>query len=406
METSPKALRYRLSIPGYLATRAMGRVLPLAAAAGRLPGLEYGAWEPPSVPGPGWLRVRPRLSGICGSDMALLTARSSPALSPFTSFPAILGHEVVAEVIEGVEGLPAGQRVVIDPYISCEMRGLEPCPSCASGQRCLCTRTAEGSLSAGMLIGFCRDLPGSWSREMVVHRSQVYPVLADVPDVAAVLVEPFSIGLHAVLKRPPDAGSRVLVIGGGSVGLLVLASLRLLGLSCHVTVIARHPFQARMAERLGADAVRTDAGAAAIELAEAKGYRPLRGNRVYAGGFDWVYDCVGTARSLDDSLRVAGPGGKVMVVGCVGEVSRIDLSFIWAGELELIGSYGYAEEASLEGSPHTFEVALGLLKDHPEYPLADLVTHRFPLQAWREAIRVSLSRGREGAIKTIFDLSD
>jgi L-iditol 2-dehydrogenase len=263
-------------------------------------------------------------------------------------------------------------------------------------------QTAEGTLSPGMLLGFCRDLPGSWSDQMVVHRSQVYPVPPDVPDAAAVLVEPFSIALHAVLKRPPAEGSRVLILGGGSVGLLVLAALRLLDIPCHVTVIARYPFQAKMASRLGADDVRQDARAAATEITGAREYRPLKGRAVYAGGFDWVYDCVGSARSMDESMRVAGPGGKVMVVGCVGEVSRLDLSFIWSSELEMSGSYGYATEESLDGSPHTFEVALRLLGDHPEYPIPDLVTHRFPLTAWREAMRVNLNRGREGAIKTTF----
>lgn len=408
MDNSTWGLRYRLSVPGYLATRAMDRLLPRSIATGRLPGLEYGPWAPIPLPGADWLRVRPLLSGVCGSDMALLMAKSSPALSPFTSFPAVLGHEVVAQVSDvgaSVQDVPAGERVVINPYISCEMRGLDPCPSCASGQRCICTQAAEGNLSAGMLIGFCRDLPGSWSEQMVVHRSQVYPVPPEVPDTAAVLVEPFSIALHAVLKRPPEAGSRVLVLGGGSVGLLVLAALRLLDIPCHVTVIARYPFQAKMASRLGADEVRTDARGAATEIAGAKAYKPLKGDAVYAGGFGWVYDCVGSARSVDESMRVAGPGGKVIVVGCVGEVARMDLSFIWSGELEIIGSYGYATETSLEGSPHTFEVALGLLKDHPEYPLSDLVTHRFSLSAWREAMRFNVNRGREGTIKTVFDLS-
>jgi L-iditol 2-dehydrogenase len=407
MDTSTRGLRYRLSIPNYLAMRAMDRVLPKAVAAGRLPGLEYGPWAPTPLPGGDWLRVRPILSGVCGSDMALLTAKSSPALSPFTSFPAVLGHEVVAKVVEtgpDVDDVAAGTRVVIDPYISCEMRSLEPCPSCSSGRRCLCTQTAEGTLSPGMLIGFCRDLPGSWSDQMVVHRSQVYPVPPDVPDTAAVLVEPFSIAVHAVLKRPPEEGTRVLVLGGGSVGLLVLAALRLLDIPCHVTVVARYPFQARMASRMGADEVRTDARVAAREIAGAREYRPLKGRAVYAGGFDWVFDCVGSARSMDESMRVAGPGGKVMVVGCVGEVSRLDLSFIWSGELEMTGSYGYATERSLDGSPHTFEVSLRLLRDHPEYPLSDLVTHRFPLTAWRDAMRVNLDRGREGAIKTTFYL--
>lgn len=406
MCTSVTGLRYRLTIPNYLAVRAMDTVLPRAMASGRIPGLEYAQTRPPDLPGSDWVRLRPTLSGICGSDMSLLTGRSSPALSPFTSFPAVLGHEILAEVREVGEeahGISAGDRVVVDPFISCEMRGLEPCPSCRSGQRCLCTQTAEGSLAPGMLIGFCRDLPGGWSEEIVVHRSQVYPVPDDMPDRVAVLVEPLSIGLHAVLRHPPERGSHVMILGGGTVGLAVLAALRLLEIECKVTVVARYPFQAELAARLGADTIADRAERAAVEVARATSYRPLKGAPVYTGGFDWVYDCVGSRDSVDASMRVAGPGGMVMLVGCAGEVSRLDLSFIWARELTITGSYGYASELSLEGAPHTFDLALGLLDGRRDYPIADMVTHVFPLASWREAMRVNLMRARHGAIKTVFD---
>lgn len=406
MDASTRGLRYRLSIPNYLAVRAMDNLLPLAMSSGRIPGLSYTATPPLELPGPDWLRLRPLLSGICGSDMALLTGKSSPALSPFTSFPAVLGHEVLAEVTEcgaEVRGVNVGDRVVIDPFISCEMRGLEPCPSCRTGQRCVCTQTAEGSLSPGMLVGFCRDLPGGWSGEMIAHRGQVYCVPAEIPDDVAVLVEPFSVALHAVLKLVPEPRSRVLVLGGGTVGLLVLSALRLLKLDCHVTVIARYAVQAEMARRLGADAVHEQAGAAAIDVTGASRYKPLKGRPVYTGGFDTVYDCVGSGRSLDESMRVAGPQGRAVIVGCVGEVSRLDMTFVWARELYVTGSYGYAMEHDLEGKPHTFDLALDLLRGNSDYPLGELVTHRFPLSSWLEAMRVNLRRSQSGAIKTIFD---
>ena len=407
MDVSHRGLRYRLSIPNYLAVRAMDRWLPGGAmATGGIPGLDCEQLQPVTLPGPDWLRLRPTLCGICGSDMALLTGQSSPALSPFTSFPAVLGHEILAEVSEvgsGVTGVSIGDRVVVDPFISCEMRGLEPCPSCRSGQRCICTQTAEGDLAPGMLIGFCRDLPGGWSEDMVVHSSQVYPVPPEVSDAAAVLVEPLSVSFHAVLKAPPEPDSQVLILGGGTIGMAVLAALRLLDIDCHVTVVARYPAQAEMARKLGADEIREHAGAAAVELAGATTYRPLRGGSVYAGGFDWVYDCVGSPRSVDESVRVAGPGGKIMLVGCAGEIPRLDLSFVWARELDISGSYGYATEHSVEGAPHTFEVVLGLLKSRPDYPVVDLITHVFPLANWRDAMRVNVSRGRYGAMKTVFD---
>ncbi len=403
-----KALQYRFSIPNYLAARAADRLpLPLLDS-GRIPGLSEITLSSRPLPGPDWLRLRPRLCGVCGSDISMLLNRSSPALSPFVSFPVVPGHEVVADVVETgsqVGDVVPGQRVVVNPLISCVMRGLPPCRWCATGEPGLCTSSAEGSLAPGMLIGFCRDLPGGWGQEMIVHRQQVFPVPDAIPDRVAVLIEPLSVALHAVLKAPPPPESHVLIIGAGSIGLLVLAALRLLGHTCHVTVLARHPIQEAIATRLGASVVLRGQGAgeAATRIVGAKRYKPIKGRPVYAGGFDWVFDCVGSKRSVEDSLRVAGPRGKVVLVGCAGELAHLDLSFIWARELDITGSYVYGRESSLPGCPHTFEVAMRLLAERPDAPLGDLVTHTIPLPRWREAMQVSLQRGHHQAVKVVFD---
>ncbi|HEY7036401.1 MAG TPA: zinc-binding dehydrogenase [Thermomicrobiales bacterium] len=402
-----KAIRYNFSIPNYLAVRAADKLpLPILES-GRIPGLTEIETEPQPLPGPEWLRLKPRLCGVCGSDISMLKNTTSPAMLPFSSFPAVPGHEIVADVTEvgAAAGMtPVGERVVVNPLISCEMRGLVPCRSCASGEPGLCTSSAEGKLAPGMLLGFCRDLPGGWSEELVVHRSQAFPVPDALSDATAVLVEPFSVAVHAVLKAPPPAESKVLIVGAGSIGLLVLAALRLLGNKAHVTVLARHPVQEEMARRFGADVVLrgTGAGDAATQVTGAKRYKPIKGKPVYAGGFDWVFDAVGSARSVDESLRVAGPHGRVVLVGCAGEVSHLDLSFVWARELQITGCYVYGKEPSHEGA-HTFEVAMRLLADHPDLPLGDLVTHTVPLANWREAMRLSLQRGQHGAIKVVFD---
>ena len=221
---------------------------------------------------------------------------------------------------------------------------------------------------------------------------------------AAVPVEPFSVAVHAALKAPPSPKSKVLIVGAGSIGLLVLAALRLLGNKAHVTVLARHEIQEQMAKRFGADVVLRGKGAgdAATQIAGAKRYKPIKGKPVYAGGFDWVFDAVGSARSVDESLRVAGPHGRVVLVGCAAELPHLDLSFVWARELQITGCYVYGNEPSRR-STDTFDVAMRLLTEHPEFPLADLVTHTVPLATWREALRLSLQRGHHGAIKVVFD---
>lgn len=403
-----KAIRYDFSIPNYLKVRASDMLPVKRLEAGKVPGLAKVEMPEPALRGSEWVRVRPLLSGICGSDISALTGRQSPALTPFFSYPFVPGHEVLAEVVES--GADAGswrpgQRVVINPVIGCEIRGLPPCRSCLAGDIGLCVNAAEGDLAPAMLIGFSRDLPGGWSQGMVVHRSQLHAVPDELSDETAVLVEPFSVALHAVLKAPPPPDAKVLLIGGGSIGLLVLAALRLTGNQADVTVLARYPVQEELALAFGATSVRRSgsAGDAAVSVAGAKRYKPLRGADVYTGGFDWVYDCVGSAGSVADALRVAGPKGRVVMVGCAAEVPKLDLTPVWAHELDITGCYVYGRETGIEGSPNTFDVAIGLLRDNPDFPLARMITHTFPLFQMQDALGVSLSRGRHAAVKVVFD---
>lgn len=397
-----RGLTFSLSVPGHLATRAADRCLPALLASGWLPGLALRRREPPPLPGPRWVRLRPIVSGVCASDVALVTGRSSPALSPFVSFPAVLGHEVVARVTEvgtEIRVLRPGARVVVDPFISCEVRGLAPCEPCRRGDGRLCTRAAEGSLAPGMLIGYCRDLPGGWSDEMVAHESQLYEVPEGMPDDLAVLVEPLAVALHAVLLASPAPGGRVLVLGAGTIGLCTIAALRAVEPTCRIVVLARHAFQRDAARRLGGEPAGAgqDAGDAAMAGAGARRHRPVWGPPVYTGGFDRVYDCAGTARSMDASLRVAGPGAHIVLVGCTAG-ARLDLTFVWARELRVVGSYGYGLEPAA-GGRHTFALAIDLLaRGTPDA----LVTHRFPLERWREALGVSLRRAGHQAIKVVF----
>ena len=403
-----KALRYQFSIPNYVATRAADK-LPLGMLErGRVPGLKLADVASKPLPGPNWLRVRPKLCGICGSDTSLLHGTSSPALSPFVSFPNVMGHEIVGEVIEtgaGVTNVKTGDRIAVMPIINCEMRGLSPCRSCASGDPGLCINSAEGDLSPGLLVGFCKDLDGGWSEELIIHQSQAFPLPDAISYDTAVLIEPFSVATHAVLKNPPAPGAKVLIIGAGSIGLLLLAAMRMLGYNNDVTVLAHRQIQERLAIAYGATRALTKKNAieAAIDYAGAKKYKPVVGGPTLSGGFDWVYDCVGSERSVKDALTVAGPHGQITMVGCAGEMSKLDLTFVWSREQHIAGCYVYGQEHGLENAPHTFDVVMDLIQKHPEIHLSDMVTHRFTLDQWREAMGVSLTRGSHGAVKVVFD---
>ena len=402
-------VRVSSSALNYRALRAFGSLVPRWSG-GWMPWLGISSYTLPDLPGPAWVRLRPLLAGICGSDISMLTGRASARLSPFSSFPAILGHEVVAQVEEaGAEsGVAIGQRVVLDPIISCAVRGLEACPGCRNGTPALCRRADEGELSPGMLIGFCRDLPGAWSEGMLAHASQLHSVPEQLSDEVAALAEPLACGLHAVLAQPPAEGDRALVIGGGAVGLGTLAALRMVQPATEATIVVRHPIQARLAAQLGAQHVVVDshgdgAQRAALELAGAREHRALVGGSTLTGGFELVYDCVGTAASLDAAQRVTAPRGHLALIGSVTIVKGLDLTLAWARELRITGNYVYGREGSVPGQPHTIDHLLGLLSADGAPDLAGLVTHRFTLDAWRAALRAAMGRGRSAAVKVVFD---
>jgi L-iditol 2-dehydrogenase len=410
-DSQPRGLGLRVAGSGLnqRVLRVVGRRLP-AMTGGWMPWLALSRYPMPTLPGPGWVRIRPLLAGICGSDTALLTGRASPILSPFASFPAILGHEVVG-VVEEVgsgAGVAVGERVVVDPIISCLVRGLDPCVACRDGLPALCRHAADGSLSPGMLIGYCRDLPGAWSEAMLAHASQLHRVPDSVSLETAVLVEPLACALHAVLAAPPGPGQKVLVVGGGTIGLGVLVALRMVDPDADVTAVVRHPLQASLAERFGAGQVVLDhngdgAQRAALEVTGARAHRPIAGDDVLTGGFDLVFDGVGSRGSVDASLRVVAPRGRLVLLGTAGELQHLDLTLAWARELRVIGSYVYGREPSLPGAPHTFDYLLDRLPKPGGPPVADLVTHRFRLDHWREAIAVATGRGRHASVKVVFD---
>ncbi len=409
-----KGLVFELSIPKYVLAKGIG---------GLYPKVHYGAGSclslrelpSPALPAPDWVRLKPLLAGLCGSDMGTLFFKMSPQMEPFNSFPAVLGHEVLAEVVElgpQAQGVRVGQRVAVNPLLPCRLRGLQPpCKPCAAGQENGCEHTAEGCLAPGQMMGFQKQLPGGMGTEMVAHPSQLHPIPEDVSPKAAVLVEPLAVSLHAVLKAPPAEGDRVLVIGGGPVAFACLWALRALGHRCHVTLLAAEDYQLQLARQLGADEafrLLRDEAAEAEEVARrtgAKVYRPIIGPPALMGGFELTFDCIGSATSVQDSLRYTRSLGRVVLVGAAGILKRVDWTTVWRNELTLLGSYVYGPERFRGERRHTFDIVLELLARREGPDPSVLVTHTFPLTRYQEAIEANLARGRFQSVKTVFDLS-
>ena len=402
-----KAIRFAAPIPTYLATLAAGRLADRFYV-GPLACTRYGDVPEPALPSPRWVRVRTRLGGICGSDLNVITLRASPSTSPFSSFPFVLGHENVGDVVEvgrDVRRVAVGARVTVNPLLCCEPRDVTPaCPACAAGDHSRCTHFTDGALPPGMLIGTTRDLGGSWGEMFVAHESQLVPVPESMSDEDAVLVEPLACSVHAVRANLPPPGARVLVVGAGSIGLLTVAALRALSPGAPVTVLARHPFQAAHAERLGAGRVVPARGDYLAPLADAAGtrlLRPIIGKPVGVGGFDCTFVCVGGARAMDDAMRVTRAGGTIVLLGNSSTMNGLDWTPLWLKELTVRGSLCYGAHTHTSPARSAFDEAAALIASGAA-PVRPLLTHTFPLSDYRRALDTALSKTADQSIKVAF----
>ena len=376
-----KALLFERSLPRFAAARAASAVASGRGA--RVGPLRLTDTDEPELPGPGWHRVRPRLSGICGSDLATVDGRSSRYFEPIVSFPFVPGHEVVGDVDDG-------RRVVIEPVLACAARGIDPpCPSCASGANGNCERIAFGALEPGLQTGYCADTGGGWSEGLVAHDSQLHPVPDAMGDEAAVVVEPAACAVHAVQSSAVDGGATVVVLGAGTLGLCTTAALRREALPGTVIAGAKHSDQRRLATELGADVV-VEPGQ--VTRAVRRHTASLASGRQLTGGADVVFDCVGSQASLAQALAVVRPRGTVVLVGMPGSVT-VDLAPLWQREVGLVGSYAYRHQ--------TFPAAFELVETAG---LERLVSALYPLDRYREAIDHAANAGRRGAVKIAFDL--
>jgi len=344
------------------------------------------------------------MSGICGSDLSTLSASSSPYFSPLTSPPFVMGHEILGEVVETVEGYAPGERVVVEPALGCETRGMQPpCRYCASGRYALCVNVTEGDIAPGIQTGFCGSTGGGWCEgTLVAHRSQLHRVPDGLPDEAAVAVEPLACAVHAALKSPPEPDETVVVIGAGSVGLFVVAALRHLTPVGRIVCVAKHERQREEALRLGASEVvhpKETYGALPRTLG-ATVHKPELGKPVVLGGAEKVFECVGAAGTMEDAVRLCAPGGEVALLGMPGQKSTLDLTALWKDEVRLSGTYAYGHEHHGGKSTSSFDLAMGLAR---EIRLERLVGPSFRLSEYRGAIAAARSAGRDGHVKVVFD---
>lgn len=289
-------------------------------------------------PAPSGVRVSVASSGICGSDLHLVS---------FGPSTVSLGHEFCGRLDDGTP-------VAVLPAVRCGR-----CARCRAGQVQQCTEVF-GSLYGTSLDGGLAD--HAW-----VDPSCATPIPPSLALEVACLVEPLAVGLHGVHRSAVSPGARVLVIGAGPIGLCAVAVAVALGAS--VDVEGHRPERLAAAERLGA-------------------------GRTVGTGYDVVLDAAGTQGAMDQATARVRPGGTIGVLANYWEPVSVGMGLLMK-EATLVPAFTYGHFH--QGSE--FEDAVQVLVDTPDLP-AVLITHRFPLDEAAEAFRVAGDRA-SGAIKVV-----
>ena len=301
--------------------------------------------------GPGEVRLRMVLAGVCGTDAHLHDGQFDPV------YPLTPGHEIVGEVDEvgdGVTGLQAGQQVVLDNMQSCGV-----CTSCRRARPAFCR----------VLVAQGVNAPGGFAEYIVAPAGKCHPA-DDLAPEAAVLTEPTACVMHGldVLELPP--GSDVVVFGAGPTGLLLAQLLRHAGAN-RVTVAAPTEAKLELAARHGADeTVRVDRERPDASVARLRELAPE--------GFDAVVDATGAVGVLELCVPLARDGGTVFVYGMTDENDRLTVSpyEVFRRELVIKGSFSQA---------YSFDRALQAIRTG-RVATDGIVTHTFALDDYADAL--------------------
>ena len=402
-----RTLYFEANVPKVLISKALRPVWPGVIWSPLSPS-RFADLPEPALPGPHWVRVRNRQCGICATDLTLLLVKADPRVA-VAALPGLsrfyLGHEVVSDVVEvgsGVTAVRVGDRVIMDTLSvgpTCFSQEISPpCRHCSAGDYPLCENQSAGVGPAGT--------GGGWGEGYTAHESEVFPLPNDLTDDQAVLVEPASVALRAVLRRVPAAGAPVLVLGCGIIGLLTIGIVRIVAPQARIAAMARYPHQAEMARHLGADEIISggEGYAEATRLTGGHLYVGPLDNKMLLGGYDVVYDVVGSGRTIRDSLRWARAGGAVVVVGISPHLVKTDLSPVWHQQVDLRGSIGHGIEDWRGQRVHGYDLVIRWIRDGA-LPTDGLITHRFPLSQYKRAVATATDK-RTGAIKVLLDMQE
>ena len=358
-----------------------------------------------SLPNENFVKVKNILSGICGSDMTFYTCKQGPSTA-FLPMPCseitYLGHETIGQVIEigkNVTKFKVGDRVTMHKYMACcDLKGIDiPCQNCKNGNYAICENYGEPS-KINQILG------AGFGDYYYAPQGQLLKVPNEITDDQAVLIEPFAVSLHSVLKCIPKENENVLVVGAGMIGLGIIQFIKVFSPKCHLYVMEKNKNKHEFAKKLGADEILTgDNYASVANATHAKLYQKGK-NKMVIGGFDVIYDTVGKGSLFNDTLRWLKAQGTLVKVGYQMTKTKFDETPIWWQGLNIIGCDSHGVEYYNGEKISTFDMVIRLMQQG-KLITEGFITHKFDLKDYKKAFKL-LIENQKNAIKVVLKCSN
>lgn len=305
--------------------------------------------------------VKVQAVSICGSDLHAYLGVSKRRVPPL-----VMGHEFSGEITKlgkKVKNLSEGERVVVEPIISCGT-----CQLCRQGRNNICQSL--------QLVGL--HLSGAFSDYVAVPAKKCYTLPKAVSFEEASLVEPLAVAVHAVNLASLEKNESICIIGSGAIGLMTLQVAKERGVR-NIIVLDTLEYRLAVARKLGATST--------INVTKENPVQKI----LAEGGAEIVFEAVGHQQTVQQGLAMVKKGGTVVIIGMLEAMMQLPMLDITVKEIELHGSYGYTSE--------DFQQALDLIAKR-KVEVIPLITHLLPLDSIQHGFEI-LSLGAENVIKVV-----
>ncbi|HPJ76639.1 MAG TPA: zinc-binding dehydrogenase, partial [Clostridia bacterium] len=247
------------------------------------------------------------------------------------------------------------------------------------------------------------DTGAGWSDTFIATEDSLSKVYDELTDEQAVMIEPTCVSVHSVIVDPPKKNEKILVMGCGTIGLGVVQAIKIVQPECEIWVLERVKTKQQFALKLGADHIMQGEPyqAAADATNGSKVYTGMSNNKMFFGGFDRIYDCIGGNWANTTALRMLRPRGILMKIGHHMRAITIDETPIWWHELKLIGVDAHGMEEWEGRKLYTFDLVQEWIRDGI-YKTEGFVTHHFKLDDYKQAFKLALENPPD-VIKIVLD---